>query len=151
MTDGAIVLLGVASLSLTEYAPIPDRPRLSNSAAGKRLAECHRNLLQTLERDADLVLQRALEKRKWSEITSAYDALAPVEQRMFAALALFDEGRDLIEQQKGIIRRLRRQRRHRALAKEQLNLLQADQNRRAQHLVTLQHQLEVHWGELASP
>ncbi len=111
-----------------------------------RLSKYHEALVDTLASDADLVLQIALEKRKWSRLTSAYDDLPAIEQRVFAALALVDRGRNEIERHEYCIRELRKRDLSTLAAERQLTALYAEQFRREAQLKELQLTLHEHWA-----
>jgi len=114
-------------------------------AVTKRLATYHRALLNVATSDADIIFQRALEKLRWSSITGAFDELPPVEQRLFAVLALIDDGREQITLQQKRLRALPEGVRRTVSAGQHLGSLRADQTRREERLKTLLRQLEAHW------
>ncbi len=96
-----------------------------------RLSKYHEALVDSLASEADIVFQIALEKRKWSRLTSAYDDLPAIEQRLFATLALVDRGRNEIELQEYCIRELRKRDLLTVVAEHQLSALYAEQFRRS--------------------
>ncbi len=137
-------------MSTAEYGVSAVSSASVHDAVLQRLSKYHEALVDCLASDADIVFQIALEKTKWSRLTSAYDNLAAVEQRVFAALALVDRGRNEIEIQEYCIRELRKRDLSTIAAEQQLTALYAEQFRREAHLKELHNQLESRWA-IAEP
>ncbi len=133
-------------MSAAEYGVSAVSSAPIRGAVLHRLSKYHEALVDSLASDADLVFQIALEKRKWSRLTSAYDDLPAIEQRLFATLALVDRGRNEIELQEYCIRELRKRDLSTIAAERQLTALYAEQFRREAQLKELQLTLHQHWA-----
>jgi hypothetical protein len=133
-------------VSSAEYGAISSAP--VRDAVLRRLSRYHEALVDSLASDADIVFQIALEKRKWSRLTSAYDHLPGIEQRVFATLALIDRGRNEIELQEYCIRELRKRDLLTVIAEHQLSALYAEQFRREVQLKKLHRKPKLRWAEL---